>query len=409
MRMKNYESYSAEQFLNDAFFIEWVKYQTPESESFWNAWIQSRPANLNVMREAEGQLRAFLSVQRIEVENGEAEQVWSRIQRTLEAPPVPGEHRVAKVRPLYRSWWAAAAVLLFLAVGVWFLMSRQSSVLRPQAGLAKKVKDIGPGGNKAILTLADGTKVALDTAGNGAIGKQGSVTVIKLDGKLAYNKVDQATGEALYNTITTPKGGQYQLVLADGTKVWLNAASSLRFPTAFAGQERRVELTGEGYFEVAHNAERPFHVSVGEMDVQVLGTHFNVNAYNDEAAIKTTLLEGSVLVKARDLQRAVVIQPGQQAKLSTNQLSVDKNVDVEEVVAWKNGLFQFSGATMKTIMNQIGRWYNVEASFAGDTQSVHISGRVSRNLSLSQVIEVLEESGIEVKRDGNRVIASPKP
>jgi ferric-dicitrate binding protein FerR (iron transport regulator) len=212
-----------------------------------------------------------------------------------------------------------------------------------------------------------------------------------------------------YNTITTPKGGQYQLVLADGSRIWLNAATSLRFPVAFPGKERRVELAGEGYFEVAHHADQPFDVVIAGMEVQVLGTHFNINSYADEESVKTTLLEGSVLVKAKNIKKEAVIMPGQQSILSANELTVDKNADVDEAVAWKNGLFQFSGADISTIMRQIGRWYNVEASFAGDARSIQISGKVSRNLNLSQIIEVLEQSGIEVKRNGDRLVARPKP
>jgi ferric-dicitrate binding protein FerR (iron transport regulator) len=170
-----------------------------------------------------------------------------------------------------------------------------------------------------------------------------------------------------------------------------------------------VELAGEGYFEVAHHADQPFDVVIAGMEVQVLGTHFNINSYADEESVKTTLLEGSVLVKAKNIKKEAVIMPGQQSILSANELTVDKNADVDEAVAWKNGLFQFSGADISTIMRQIGRWYNVEASFAGDASSIQISGKVSRNLNLSQIIEVLEQSGIEVKRNGDQLIARPKP
>ena len=409
-----YESYTVIQFLDDPFFIEWVRHKTPESEVFWKSWKERNPANLNEMQEARHQLLAFLSAQPVEAAPDERMEVWEKIRASLQRSgdiiDTNPDAGVSRVRPLFKSWWAAA-VLVLVMVSAGYLIWRNAKGGH-QINVAKKEiqEDRAPGGNKAVLTLADGTKIVLDSASNGTITRQGNITVIKMDGQLAYQGGSANTGkEVAYNTITTPKGGQYQLVLADGSRIWLNAASSLRFPVAFPGKERRVELAGEGYFEVAHHADQPFDVVIAGMEVQVLGTHFNINSYADEESVKTTLLEGSVLVKAKNLKKEAVIVPGQQTILSANELTVDKNADVDEAVAWKNGLFQFSGADISTIMRQIGRWYNVEASFAGDARSIQISGKVSRNLNLSQIIEVLEQSGIEVKRNGDQLIARPKP
>jgi len=308
---------------------------------------------------------------------------------------------------------AVAAILLLVFTTVFYLFQND----KQQPGVIARQDtaiDVAPGGDKAVLTLADGTKIVLDTAANGSLAQQGGISVIKLGGQLTYD-AENGTKEVLYNTITTPRGGQYQLELADGSKVWLNAASSLRYPTAFVGKERLVELIGEGYFEVAHNATQPFRVRVnavsgqgGQMEVTVLGTHFNINSYSDEPHAKTTLLEGRVQVKKGD--RYIYLNPGQQASVEdgSSAIRVANNVDVEEVVAWKNGLIQFSGADLGVVMRNISRWYNIEVSYS-NIESAHLSGRVSRNLKLSQVITVLQESGIDVKMEGRRIVATPNP
>jgi ferric-dicitrate binding protein FerR (iron transport regulator) len=323
------------------------------------------------------------------------------------------ENPASKVLPISRTTRvpirtivAVAAILLVVVTTIFFLF--QGNQQQPvQFAQKDTVVDVAPGGDKAILTLADGTKIALDTASNGSLAHQGGIKVIKLGGLLSYDAEGGST-EVLYNTITTPRGGQYQLELADGSKVWLNAASSLRYPTAFVGKERTVELTGEGYFEIAHHAAKPFRVKVKEMEVTVLGTHFNINSYEDEPQAKTTLLEGRVQVKKTD--KYIYLNPGQQAAISEGSPSIRviNDVDVEEVVAWKNGLIQFSGADLGKVMRNISRWYNVETGYTNE-QAAHLSGKVSRNLNLSQVIKVLEESGIEIRTEGKKIIATPKP
>jgi ferric-dicitrate binding protein FerR (iron transport regulator) len=407
---KNYEVYESQQFLDDPFFIEWIKHRTLRTEAFWNSWIRNNPPNLKAMREAEAQLNAFLSAQRIDIEEDETKQVWERIQHSLASTFLPdaGRKTTSKLRPMLRTWWAAAAILLVLATGSYVLWRQGSG--RVVATINQKQQpfqnDIAPGGNKAILTLSDGTKVVLDTANNGALTKQGDVTVIKLDGQLAYNKEGSTAKEVLYNTITTPKGGQYQLVLADGTRVWLNAASSLRYPTSFTGSERRVEITGEAYFEVAKNAAMPFKIKVdGKGEVEVLGTHFNINAYRDEQAISTTLLEGSIRFTDLENMKAAIIIPGQQVLMGIDgQLKLNKNPDLESVIGWKNGSFHFNSQDIKSIMRQISRWYDVDVVYSGETSGETFSGIVSRKSNISEVLNLMEDSGVKFKIEGKRII-----
>jgi ferric-dicitrate binding protein FerR (iron transport regulator) len=295
-----------------------------------------------------------------------------------------------------------------VTAGIFMLGQKPKKVSVEMANASQQVQtDIVPGGDKAILTLADGTRIILDSVANGHLAEQGGVKVIKIGGQIAYNTQNKQQ-EVLYNTISTPKGGQYQLVLADGTKVWLNAASSLRFPTSFTGKERSVELTGEGYFEVAHDASMAFQVKVKDMKVEVLGTHFNINSYTDEETIKTTLLEGSIKVQKGDMM--ILLSPGQQAQTTDGQGSVklEKRVDVEAALAWKNGLFHLDGADVKTIGRQIARWYDIEVKCTGNLQSAHLSGEIPRSLNLSQVIEVLETSGIDVKLVGRTLTIIPQ-
>jgi transmembrane sensor len=258
------------------------------------------------------------------------------------------------------------------------------------------VKDLPPGSDKAILTLPGGKQIVLDST-RGKIVAEDQLDVTNENGTVSY------TGEAAkieYHTLTTPRGGQYQLVLPDGSKVWLNAASSIKFPTAFNGAERKVELTGEAYFEVTHDASKPFHVSVlpfarGQgkpapdekpIEVEVLGTHFNVNAYSDEAMVKVSLLEGSVKVKGETSN--VKLKPGQQASADDSKLIVD-DADVEEAVAWKEGLFEFKDAPIEEIMRQVARWYNVEVKYEGKP-GYHFNASIKRNVPVSKVFHLLE-------------------
>ena len=305
---------------------------------------------------------------------------------------------------------AAAAVLILLtgAAAYWFWNTKKPNEAIAVTKDQNKTNDVAPGGNKAVLELADGSKIILDSANNGTLAKQSSVSIIKLDnGQLAYNSQKGKPSEILYNTISTPKGGQYQLVLSDGTKVWLNAASSLRFPAAFVGKERNVELKGEGYFEVAKNAAMPFRVRVNDMEVQVLGTHFNINAYADEADTRTTLLEGSIRFLKES--EAHLVKPGQQVVAPHQKpIVINDDVDLDEVMAWKNGMFQFESADLKTILRQAARWYDIDIAYEDEIKD-RFSGQISRNVNLSQLLKILELTGrVHFEIEGKRIIVKSK-
>jgi ferric-dicitrate binding protein FerR (iron transport regulator) len=238
---------------------------------------------------------------------------------------------------------------------------------------------------------------------------QGNTKVIHKDGQIVYDDENMSKNALLYNAITTPKGRQYQLTLADGSKVWLNAASSIRYPTAFPGNERVVEITGEAYFEITPDRIKPFRVFVKGMEVQVLGTHFNINSYDDEATIKTTLLEGSVKVKMNNNTRLLL--PGQQAQISSNagdgDIKVVKDIDLAVVMAWKNGYFSFDKTDLGAVMRQISRWYIVDIIYTGKIPDRKFGGEISRNNNLSEVLKILEESKVKFRIEGAKIFVLP--
>jgi len=299
---------------------------------------------------------------------------------------------------------AAAIILLVLGGTAFHTLKNKDTKNRATKteDIQPVQKDIAPGGNKALLTLSDGKQIILDNAADGNLASEANVKVTKMsDGKIAYN-TERSSTEVLYNSISTPRGGQYQLVLSDGSKVWLNAGSSLHFPITFSGKERTVELIGEGYFEIAHNVAMPFNVKVNNMNVRVLGTHFNINAYADEPAIKTTLLEG--LVKINTASTNLMLQPGQQAEIDhKNNVSIRKELDTEEVIAWKNGWFNFNSLRVQDILRQISRWYNVDILYEGETTQKHFTGMVSRNSNVSEVLRIMEHAGIRFKIEGKTI------
>src|SRR5258706_5010174 len=299
----------------------------------------------------------------------------------------------------------AASVLIMIAAASYFMFFRkpQKEIVQIEVTPDKINNDIAPGGNKAILTLADNSTINLENAQKGTLTRQGNTRISKLDdGQLAYTPGAGGAG-TLYNTIATPRGGQYQLVLPDGSKVWLNAASTLRFPTAFTGKERRVEVTGEAYFEVAKNPGQPFIVTANNMDVQALGTEFNINAYADESAMFTTLIEGNVKVSSKG--EAVIIKPGQQTGINNNEnnIHVADNVDIAKVIAWKKGLFEFNKTGLPVIMRQISRWYDVDILYEGKVTEETFGGGISRNLPLSDILKLLEGNGVQFRVEGKKV------
>jgi ferric-dicitrate binding protein FerR (iron transport regulator) len=339
---------------------------------------------------------------------------------------VPG---AKTIRPFYKRWLAVAAVgLLIAATFIYFLMKPSGTSTRPgPAKMAKVIKDIAPGSNKAILTLANGSSIILDSIQNGTLMQQGNTKVVKVNnGLLAYETKSsyalnpskekrKAKSEVSYNTLTTPRGGLYRLVLPDGSKVWLNAASILRFPTSFTGKERKVEISGEAYFEITQNADRPFTVNIVSRDgklngsVKVLGTHFNINAYSDESAVKTTLLKGAIRIIAADSKKvSPVLSPGEQVVMnSAGNIYMKMNVNTNEAVAWKNGLFDFEGNDIQSVMRQIARWYNVSIKYE-NIPSAHFMGTISRSVNVSEVLKMLEMTGVVHFRVEGRKITVTK-
>jgi len=302
---------------------------------------------------------------------------------------------------------AAAIIICMLSVSLYFLFKPQPArQISKTENIKSPANDVAPGGNKAILTLANGTSIILDSAANGTLTTQGNSKILKLNGMLSYNTLKNKSSEVLYNTISTPRGGQYELMLSDGSKVWLNAASSLRFPAAFVGKERKVELLGEAYFEVAKNAAMPFKVKVHGMEVEVLGTHFNINSYDNESMIRTTLLEGSVKINKNN--SSSLLKPGEQAQMNkAGEIKIINNVDVEEAIAWKEGKFQFDKADIHDIMRQLARWYDVDVEYKG-TVSSHFGGTISRDVNLSQVLNMLHLTGeVNFQIQDKKVLVMP--
>jgi hypothetical protein len=305
-------------------------------------------------------------------------------------------------------WAAAAAVLILLAgVGYVFLQSPEPSVRvvhqKPNQN-HPFTNDVLPGRQGAILTLANGQKITLDSAANGVLAREGGAQVIKKDGELLYDK-SNVPAEVSYNTMTTPEGRQYHLNLTDGTDVWLNAGSSITYPTVFTGKQRAVKITGEVYFEVAHNAAMPFRVEKNDVRVEVLGTHFNMNTYDDESSLKVTLLEGSVRVVSASSGN--IITPGQQAQVRKGRIAVEDNVNSEEVMAWKNGRFLFSGTGIDQVMRQLTRWYGVEVVYNKKVNDLFYA-EIPRNTNLSDVLKALELTGkVHFLIDGKKIIVMP--
>jgi transmembrane sensor len=327
----------------------------------------------------------------------ELEEAVNRIASRL-----PGGHQQPKQKTLWPYMAVAASLLIFLSIGSYFALKTKSTDLLT-AKTTSLHGDILPGGNKAILTLSNGKQVVLTNARNGKLATEEDATINKItDGRIAYTgNSSKANAGVAYNTMGTPQGGQYTLILSDGTKVILNAASSLRYPTKFAGAERKVELTGEAYFEVAHNKAMPFHVITKQQDVRVLGTHFNINSYENEPGTKTTLLEGSVLINGK-----AILKPGEQALVSGTQLKVYQT-NTELAVAWKNNKFMFDNENIQDIMRMIGRWYNVDISYVGEIPGEKFGGSVSRFDKVSKVLNILELTGnIHFKIEGRTIIVS---
>jgi transmembrane sensor len=328
--------------------------------------------------------------------NEQSEDMLANIlAKGMAAEPVVAQHKKYFFIP---GRVAAAAVIVIAAMGVWYWVKpgQVQQIVAPKTVIAA-------GGNKAVLTLADGSIIILDSTRQGELTKQGNKKVVKLNtATLAYNTDAPENPDVVYNTLATPVGGQYQLILPDGSKVWLNASSSIHFPTIFKGKERQVSVTGEAYFEVAKNAAMPFKITVNDMEVEVLGTHFNIMSYEDESSVNTTLLEGSVKVSQNGV--AKMLLPGQQSMVDKKGVIKIDDADAEAVMAWKNGWFQFNSADIQTVMRQLARWYNVDVAYEGKIPAGHFSGVVSRSNDISQVLKIMQDAGVRFKIEGRKLI-----
>ncbi|HTN38230.1 MAG TPA: FecR domain-containing protein [Arachidicoccus sp.] len=311
---------------------------------------------------------------------------------------------------------AAAAVLVFLV-----LFGLEYTTRQPDKGQLVQTTPsvIQPGGDKAVLTLSNGQTIILDSAQNGLLATQSGAMIVKSDqGALVY-KHDNGAGargahdntlndQITYNTLSVPRGGKFRLALPDGTKVWLNASSSIKYPTAFTGEERKVAITGEVYMEVAKDAKHPFIVTTRKSEIRVLGTHFNIMAYTNEPAVTTTLLEGSIRLSVPGSKNAVVIKPGQQAVVKNEDVQIDvRKVNTEEVIAWMQDLISLEGCSVEALMNQLSRWYDVDIAYAGKIPRQSLGGVISRKAVLSNVLAALAAAGVHTRVEGKKIIVLP--
>ena len=341
------------------------------------------------------------------MEQVNTERIWTKFETHLKPTPfIPLTHT-------RRRWWtyavAASVIGITCAGGVWMWYSRNHPNPTPETISAAVAADVKPGGNKAVLTLADGRKIDLGTTANGLVADQGTTKVSKLsDGQLSYNKpVGEKPPSIAYNILSTPKAGQFALLLPDGTHVWLNNASTLRYPVAFTGLDRNVELAGEAYFEVAKDAAHPFKVEVQNgATVQVVGTSFNIMAYPDEPTEHTTLIDGSVRVTEKN--QSALLKPAEQTAVDAHgTLHVTPDVDVQEVIAWKNGFFHFDNTNLQSTMRQLARWYDIYVDIQGQFPDQAFTGRIQRDLPLKDVLKGLESDQIHFKLEGRKLIVTP--
>ncbi|WP_342327565.1 FecR domain-containing protein [Pedobacter sp. FW305-3-2-15-E-R2A2] len=348
-------------------------------------------------------------------------QMWLNIDQQIDRPVLERRLDIAPARrSRLRFRIVAAAAVFIIAITAVFFYSNYKDVNGPQI----VENDINPGKNKAVLTLANGQKISLTDALNGELAQQAGVTISKTaNGQLIYQAAPNSSGKntAEYNTIEAPRGGQWQVILPDGSKVFLNASSSLKYPVSFATKERKVELKGEAYFEISHNKKSPFRVIAKGQTVEVLGTHFNIMSYDDEKTVKTTLLSGSVKVSsngsnvagvnavgikaAKTAAEFLILKPGEQSQVSPGNMKLIHDVDLEDVLAWKNGYFKFN-ENLRSIMTKVSRWYDVEVVY--ETQpdpEFKFKGEISRDKNISELLNMLDYTGnVHFKIEGRRVI-----
>jgi transmembrane sensor len=318
-----------------------------------------------------------------------------------------------KVYPLWRKFTIAVALLIAMSAGLYFYMVERGGTMIA-IGRRPNEADIISGGNRAVLSLSDGTRILLDNAQNGLLARQQGIKISKAaSGILVYATGVGARSAELLNSVSTPRGGQYRLRLSDGTQVWLNAGSILTYPVAFSGDSRQVKLSGEAYFEVTRDSKRPFRVYTVHQKICVKGTHFNISAYNDDSETRTTLLEGSVVVTDLASIGTKVLYPGQQAlslNNGKNNSLIITNIDTAEAVAWKNGYFQFQDESLQNVLKKIARWYDLDINYVENRipQDIYFSGTVSKYYNAGQVLRKLELSGgVHFHIEGRRIMVKP--
>lgn len=360
-----------------------------------DAWIEETDENRALFSELTNHDRLNEELNEYYVPESRKRAALRRIRRKLFLRNV----KVFGIIPLMAlRYVAAAAVIGFIATAIYFYGIKNRSTSAP-TNVAKETKEIPPGdGNQVVLTLADGTTIKLDSSGNGLLAQQNGTEIMKQkDGQVIYLSGDNKSGEVSMNSISTPRGKQHELILPDGSRVWLNALSKIDFPTAFTGKQRNVSISGEAYFDVVRDKSKPFHVNVDGMDIKVTGTKFNINAYKDEATVKSTLFEGGVKVTKEEV--TVDLMPGQQVELNqkTNQFKVVNSADLEATAAWKDGVFYLNNIDVASLMRQAARWYDIEVEYPNGVPSVTLFGEIDRNTNLSELMKVLNESGIKTR------------
>lgn len=351
-----------------------------------SAWLQEQPYHANWEHDAAyrakllAEYRAFC---------GQSTREWKKFH----AAYLQENTRLRIIS--IRRWWAAAAMIILAGVGAYWWAGRsmdKHTVVQT---------NIQPGREGAILTLADGSQLLLDTVRNGTVALQGGSTAKVVNGALVY---EGSSENLIYNTMSTPRGRQFQLTLPDGSKVWLNSASSIRYPVTFKGDTREVKVTGEAYFEIAADAHKPFTVDVdGKANVKVLGTHFNISAYTNEPKLAATLLEGAIMLALPGI-RSVLLKPGQQAQVITNDIRVTDKADTSQVIAWKNGLFSFGDLSFEEVMRQLERWYDIRVVYEKDVPNIHLTGKMTRGVSLDGLLKNLKKMGLRYRLENKTLI-----
>ncbi|SIN69059.1 FecR family protein [Chitinophaga niabensis] len=378
-----------------------------EFESLFRAYMnqscseQDKEKLFTLMADKENDARLYEVIDKvmneageeIEIEGERADEILSVLQQAI-----PQKHKRGRIAAITR-WAAAAAVVTGLGTLYWIYPSSKPSESKQQVFTAR---DIQPASQGAILTLGDGKQVTLDSLQKGVIANQGGTHVSLTQGTIAYD--DHRAEEISYNTLSTPKGRLFHLVLPDGSDVWLNAASAVTYPTSFSGKDRVVTLRGEAYFDIKPDAKRPFSVKLADnMEVKVLGTAFNINAYENERVIATTLINGSVRVNAGN--NSSILKPGYQANIAHTAPGIQVNrADTSQVLAWKNGIFNFEGADIQAVMKQLERWYDIDVQYENGIPAIVFGGKMDRNLSLSNIMRMLEISDVHCRLEGKKLI-----